>query len=112
MQLIIVREFTRTMDFHDVSCFLQICDDDLHKFMRLTEREFKRYVDEKQRAERCNEKQLALTLKGNYTKEEWEATIEEMNSGESPVAFSISDKEVQLARKFLLDYRYREELPS
>jgi hypothetical protein len=111
MQLVIIREFTRRMAFEEVVEFLMMDNDDLEKFMLLTEQEYKRFVDDHVRVGVAEAEQMKLMARGDYTKEEWQATLDDMYTDDIPPTFSNSFADVRRAKRFLRDLRYREEFP-
>lgn len=109
MQLIIVMEFCRKMDFTDVVSFFQLQDDDLCAFIDLVEREYQRIIDTDKRIRSCAAKHADLKMKENYTQEEWDLIGAEMVGGLVPTNFIITQTQIDQAKRFLLDFRYREE---
>lgn len=111
-QLIIMVEFCRHADFGSVSVFLELSDDDLAAFIALTEREYKRYLDEDERIRVCVMKQCQLLQNIQYSQEEWDAANDEMFNGDSPTYFTFSREQIDNGKRFLQNFRYREEFPA
>jgi hypothetical protein len=117
VKLIVIRELCREMPFYDAVSFIQLEENEIEKFIKIVEREIACQDGERERIARANDRQMKLIESGNtaQTREKWEAFMEEEIHGENswePALFSISRDDVERAKLFLRDFRYREEFPE
>jgi hypothetical protein len=117
IKLVVIRELCREMPFYDAASFIQLEDSEIKEFIRIVEREIASQDGEGERIARANNRQTELIMSGNtaQAREEWEAFMEEEIHGEhswEPALFSISRDDVERAKLFLRDFRYREEFPE
>jgi hypothetical protein len=117
IKLIVIRELCREMPFYDAVSFIQLEENEIEKFIKIVEREIACQDGERERIARANDRQMKLIESGNtaQTREKLEAFMEEEIHGENswePALFSISRDDVERAKLFLRDFRYREEFPE
>lgn len=116
-KIVVIMELREAMMFHDAAFFIRLDHNGIHKFIKMITAEVDDHEAEFARIVHATTRKINLLKSGRIyqAKEEWDDFIEREIHGERPytplVAF-IRKREIEKAKAFILDFKFREEIPN